>query len=321
MKLRPIIAVVLLSVLLAASSEASLCSKILSKDYWTFKPDLELSLRERSNGEKVAYLLKDTRLPAQIINRLLALFSQPLKMNLFASAMSDLEKSDPSLPYFTRVIAAFKTELIFDPAELENIPKTGALIAFGNHPLSAIDAFSIGALIEKVRDDVKVVAAEPVAHIIPQFREHAILVDPMRTEAAKVKNREAVSAMNQQLIDEKTLMILPAGRVSAYTEESPTRAVDREWQKGILQSLRKNPHAKMVPFFIEGEPSDLFLKVQKHAPAASNALLASEMAKASVGPVRIRIGKPIGLEDIQGETDEEQLSFLRAKVYDLDGIR
>jgi hypothetical protein len=284
----------------------------------TVSKKLELTLHEKSNGAIFMHLLpEDGSFKSHAFNRVIEALHTPLNLHPFAEGLDRFAKDTRTqVPYFTRFLDAMQVKPHFDETILTTVPKTGPVILYANHPLSGMDVFTISAVLDEVRPDVKVIATEFLG-ALPEFSEHSFLLDTTHSSTAKIKNKVVLQAINQYLADGHAILVFPAGRVSSLTPELPHFAVDPEWQKGIVQMAKRSPEATLVPIFVEGQPSSLFLKAKKMMKKYADYLLVSEISKLVGTDITLDIARPFAWQDLDALTEEQKLLYLRARVYEM----
>src|SRR6266436_6641404 len=82
-------------------------------------------------------------------------------------------------------------DLQLQPADLERIPAKGPLVAVANHPFGVLDGAALGALLSRVRPDVRVMT-NALLEGIPELHEHCFFVDPFQTASSAERNLKAL---------------------------------------------------------------------------------------------------------------------------------
>src|SRR5215467_12532620 len=81
------------------------------------------------------------------------------------------------------LLSEMHVELQVAAADLERIPSKGPLVAVANHPFGVLDGAALGALLSRVRPDVRVMT-NSLLEGLSELREHCFFVDPFHTDAS-----------------------------------------------------------------------------------------------------------------------------------------
>jgi putative hemolysin len=111
------------------------------------------------------------------------------------------------------VLKEIGAEYRISDADLERIPTTGAVVVVANHPFGVLDGVILGALLERVRPDVKIMTNVLLAGI-PELQERCIFVDPFGERGSAALNRRAMKQALAWLRGGGMLAVFPAGEVS-----------------------------------------------------------------------------------------------------------
>ena len=111
----------------------------------------------------------------------------------------------------------------------------------------------------------------------------------------------------------KPLGMFPAGEVSTYKDGK--LVVDKPWEEGAIKVIRK-AQVPVVPIYFHAKNSRLFYVLSKIGDTLRTAKLPSELFSQKERIIKVRIGKPISVnEQNEYETIEEYSKFLRKKTY------
>lgn len=189
------------------------------------------------------------------------------------------------------------------------IPSEGRLIVVANHPLGGLDALSLICSIHEVRQDIKILANEMLTNI-EQLNEFIIPIDVF----SKGLKKSTIVSINNAMIEEKVLIIFPAGEVSRLKSG---KIKDGDWSKSTI-SIAKKYGAPILPVFIKAQNSILFYIVSKLNKRISTALLPREIFKKSGERIGIRIGDIIPSVAISNYMKDKQLiKLLKKHVYQI----
>lgn len=206
-------------------------------------------------------------------------------------------------------------EIELDEKLLENIPKSGPFIVVANHPFGALDGLTMLYAITKVRPDFKVMANFLLQNVEP-IKDYFISVNPFETKKEIYSNVTGLKAVMQHIEQGHPLGLFPAGEVSTFQGDLRTIA-DKKWAKSATKIIR-NASVPVLPVYFDGTNSRIFhLLGLIHANLRTLAL-PSEMLKKKGKVIRMKIGKPIPVKDMEMFTNLEQFGrYLRAKTYAL----
>ncbi len=220
--------------------------------------------------------------------------------------------------FFERAIKAIGISYDIDEQELAKIPKTGSLVVVSNHPLGGLDGIILGAMINKVRPDAKVVVNSLLAKMV-EIKPHVIEVNPFGGKAATAQNVASMKDIIRTLKSGGCVATFPSGTVS-YLHLRDMCISDPEWNKNIANIARKTG-ASILPVYFEGRNSWLFYLAGLIHPLLRTAMLPREMIRlARKKPIRMHIGSVISPRKAsEFETDQELTAWLRISSYVLGG--
>jgi putative hemolysin len=110
--------------------------------------------------------------------------------------------------------------------------------------------------------------------------------------------------------------IFPAGEVSTFNLEAQ-EVTDRLWHP-VVGKLISRAKVPVVPIYFHGNNGVLFNILSFIHPTLRTAKLPSEFLNKQGLNIKVRIGKPINIEDISYKKDTNKLlDFLRARTYAL----
>ncbi|EOR93589.1 Putative hemolysin [Arcticibacter svalbardensis MN12-7] len=201
-----------------------------------------------------------------------------------------------------------------DPADLANIPKDGAFIAIANHPYGAIEALALLQVLTTSRPETMFMGNFLLKRI-PNLADYIIPVNPFE----KIKDKSSITGLKntiQMLKNGTPVAIFPAGEVSAYTP-GKQQITDKKWHPVVGKIISK-ANVPVLPIYFHGNNGILFSLLRYIHPMLQTAKLPSELFNKRGHVLRIRIGKPVTLEQIPGrDNNTELLNYLRVKTYAL----
>ncbi len=256
---------------------------------------------------------KATKLDKLKMPGLAALLMEVMKINqvneLFAQAQP---KQGPD--FVDAILAGCGVDIEFDERELKNIPTTGSFIAIANHPYGGIEGMVLLKILCMVRPDAKIMA-NFLLKKIPNLSDYFIAVNPFEN----IDHSSSISGLKNtlELLNNGTpIGIFPAGEVSTFKVETQ-QVTDRMWHPVVGKIIAK-AKVPVVPIYFHGNNGLLFNLLSMIHPALRTAKLPSELFNKQGHTIKLRIGKPINVEDIPDYSNVNQLlSFLRARTYAL----
>ncbi|MBB5397583.1 lysophospholipid acyltransferase family protein [Mucilaginibacter sp. AK015] len=256
---------------------------------------------------------KATKLDKLKMPGLAALLMELMKINqvndLFAQAQP---KKGPE--FIDAILKGCGIEIDFDENELKHIPKNGAFIAIANHPYGGIEGLVLLKILTMVRPDAKLMA-NFLLKKIPNLSDYFIAVNPFEN----VEHSSSISGLKNtlELLAKGTpIGIFPAGEVSTFKIEKQ-EVTDRLWHPVVGKIIAK-AKVPVVPIYFHGNNGLLFNLLSLIHPTLRTAKLPSELFNKQGHTIKLRIGKPIKVEDIPDNANSAKiLNFLRAKTYAL----
>ena len=256
---------------------------------------------------------KATKLDKLRMPGLAALLMELMKINqvnkLFAAAQP---KQGPE--FVDAILEGCGITVEFDEKELKNIPTTGSFIAIANHPYGGIEGMVLLKILCMVRPDAKLMA-NFLLKKIPNLSDYFIAVNPFEN----VEHSSSISGLKntlELLANGTPIGIFPAGEVSTYKVDKH-QITDRLWHPVVGKIIAK-AKVPVVPIYFHGNNGLLFNLLSLIHPALRTAKLPSELFNKHGHTIKLRIGKPINVEDIPDYTNSTKLlNFLRARTYAL----
>ncbi|MBZ4044094.1 MULTISPECIES: GNAT family N-acyltransferase [Flavobacterium] len=196
--------------------------------------------------------------------------------------------------------------------DLKRLPKDGAYITISNHPLGGIDGILLLKLMLEREPNFKIIANFLLHRIIP-MKKYIMPVNPFENHKDAKSSVIGIKETLRHLSDGKPLGIFPAGEVSTYKDGK--LVVDKPWEEGAIKLIRK-AKVPVVPIYFHAKNSKLFYWLSKIDDTLRTAKLPSELLTQKDRVIKVRIGKPISVnEQNEIESFEEYSEFLRKKTY------
>lgn len=219
---------------------------------------------------------------------------------------------NPAPNFAENILETLGIQYEIDPKDLKNIPSNEPFILVSNHPYGGIDGIILMALLYKIRPDFKMVANYLLAQIAP-LKNQIIPVNPFEGNTGKGINVSGVKQMLAHL-KEGPLGIFPAGEVSSI-KLNRMKISDKAWSP-IVGKLIAKSKVKVVPVYFAGHNSLSFQLLGLLHPSLRTIQLPSELFN-KTSKIQIKIGKPISPDELKNQTENEALSYIRAKTYAL----
>ena len=165
-----------------------------------------------------------------------------------------------------------------------------------------------------VRPDAKLMA-NFLLKKIPNLSDYFIAVNPFEN----IEHSSSISGIKStlELLQNGTpIGIFPAGEVSTFKIDKQ-QVTDRLWHP-VVGKIISRAKVPVVPIYFHGNNGLLFNLLSLIHPTLRTAKLPSELFNKQGHTIKLRIGKPINVEDVPGHNNPTKLlNFLRAKTYAL----
>ncbi len=218
------------------------------------------------------------------------------------------------ISFIDKILQLIGVSVSFDQNELKNIPKEGAFIAIANHPYGGVEGLVLLKLLCTVRPDARMMA-NFLLKKIPNLSKYFIAVNPFEN----IEHSSSISGIKHtlELLQKGTpIGIFPAGEVSTY-QIKKQQVTDKLWHP-VVGKLIEKANVPVVPVYFHGNNGLLFNLLSLIHPTLRTAKLPSELFNKQGHMIRVRIGKPISVQDIPDRSNTTQLlNYLRAKTYAL----
>jgi putative hemolysin len=197
--------------------------------------------------------------------------------------------------------------------DLQRIPKSGPVVVVSNHPYGMLDGAVLGALLARVRPDVKVMT-NFLLEGVPELEKCCFFVDPLRSAKSKERNRRALKDSVEWLREGGMLAVFPAGEVSRW-QLPEASVVDPPWNE-IAVRLIRNTGAAALPVYFCGQNSVGFQLMGMLHARLRLAFLLQEFLQQQGREVALRIGNVISagaMEEIPNDSTAN--GYLRWRTY------
>ncbi|MDO6460209.1 lysophospholipid acyltransferase family protein [Granulosicoccaceae sp. 1_MG-2023] len=242
-------------------------------------------------------------LRAPLIGGLRRLFRER-SINRFLAQNTDAR----GFEFVERVLDYFELSYSASHRSRENIPVSGRVVIFANHPLGALDALCLIRLVSEVRRDVKVVANDLLARLEP-LSPLLLPVDVLHGRTTRAQ----LEAIHRALQNEEVVIFFPAGEVS---RARPAGVRDTKWNDGFVKFAAR-AGAPLLPCCIEARNSALFYSVSALSKPVSSLLLINEMFRQRRRSLPVTLGELIPAAALQRDTRDRSVLVkqLRKHLY------
>jgi len=166
-------------------------------------------------------------------------------------------------------------------------------------------------LLEK-RSDYKIIG-NFLLHRIDPLQEFIMPVNPFENHKEAKSSIAGVKQALQHIRAGYPLGIFPAGEVSTYRDGK--LLIDKPWELGAVK-LIKRANVPVIPIYFHAKNSKLFYILSKISDTFRTAKLPSEVISQKNRIIKVRIGKPISINDQNEFNDINSFyEFLRKKTY------
>lgn len=256
---------------------------------------------------------KATKIDKLGVPGLAALLMEMMKLNDINKVFSQNEHFN-GLEFVDKILETIGVSIDFDEDDLKNIPKTGGFIAIANHPYGGVEGLALVKLLCTVRPEAKVMV-NFILKKIPNLSEFFVAVNPFEN----VQHTSSISGLKAtfDLLQSGTpIGIFPAGEVSTFSLDKQ-EITDRIWHP-VVGKLIARAKVPVIPIYFHGNNGVLFNILSFIHPTLRTAKLPSEFLNKQGLKIKVRIGKPINIQDISYHKNTNKLlDFLRARTYAL----
>ncbi|MCC0029529.1 MAG: lysophospholipid acyltransferase family protein [Brucellaceae bacterium] len=216
---------------------------------------------------------------------------------------------------FSRLLELIGVRLATDgPWPPERIPD-GPLMLIANHPFGIGDGIAMLSLAERLGRPFRVLINDELLKI-PEIEPYSLPVCFEDTREAMRRNMETRRKALQLIGEGVTIVVFPAGGV-ATAPRGFGRARDLPW-KMFPARLIQMAQASVIPIHFEGQNGPLFHLASRFSLTLRTSLLIREFARLSGRSIHVRVGEPIGWEQLSTIPDRYALvRFLQQAVFSL----
>ena len=204
--------------------------------------------------------------------------------------------------------------------QLELIPREGGFFTVSNHHFGSIDGLILNSIVGRRRPDFRILTTFMLT-MIPGLRDSFIPVDNFSSGGSK--SITGIRAALGHIAEGKPLGFFPAGEVATWqkgknrTAPGENKIVeDIPWAENIIKLIKKSS-LPVIPIYFEGENSKMFHILGRIHPRLRTIRLVHEMFNKKGTVVKVRIGQPITLAEMEGFDVPSLGRYLRSRCYAL----
>ena len=205
--------------------------------------------------------------------------------------------------------------------DLKNIPAEGGFITISNHHFGSIDGLILNAVVGSRRPDYKLLTTFLLA-LIPSLKEAFLPVDNLSGGKADAKSVNGIRMALRHIADGGSIGFFPAGEVATWQHRKKRREggfftiQDKPWADNITKLIKRSG-LPVVPIYFEGTNSKTFHRLGLIHPRLRTVRLIHELFNKQGTTVKVRIGRPILPEELEGREISELSWYLRSRCYAL----
>lgn len=215
--------------------------------------------------------------------------------------------------FFDKAMASMGLAYTVSAEDLAKIPTQGPLFVVANHPFGGADGIVLGALLNVVRPDYKLLANYLLGRMT-EIEPWLIPVDPFGGDRAARFNLKAMRDTMHFVREGGCVATFPSGTVSHF-QLSNRQITDPAWNTNIARLAIKTK-AQVVPIFFEGCNSCMFQALGTVHPRLRTLMLPREMKRIHHKNFKVRVGNPIPYRKLVEFPDDHAVTdFLRLSTY------
>jgi putative hemolysin len=260
-----------------------------------------MAMAEKSSG---------TGSPGAAANKLSAIeqffFVRPLQ-----KVYSRVQHGGPGI--LERLLQDMRIEVRITEQDMARIPLTGPALVVANHPFGILDGAVLGAILPRLRKDVKLLTNYLVS-AVEELSDLCIYLDPFERAAAHRVNVAGLRQAVSHLRNGGLLIMFPAGEVSHW-QFRHGEVTDPEWSPAVARLVRMS-RAPVVPMLFAGRNSLPYQVLGVVHPKLRTLQLPRELLNKAGKEIELRVGTPVSAEKIcRIRNDQQATNYLRWRTY------
>lgn len=217
------------------------------------------------------------------------------------------------LEFVAAILQRLQITVEYDAAELRRVPAAGAFIAVANHPSGMLDGLVLLHVLGQARPELRTVANELLAPLLPQLQQQFVLVKPDAEDGPR--NVPGLRRLLQFLHNDVPLLLFPAGEVAH--RHAPFGPVEESAWHPTAGRLVRAARLPVLPVWVSGQNSQSFNWLGLVHPLLRTARLPAELLNKRGQTVHVRIGQAVGPQELHQLPPDAQMPYLRARVHAL----
>ncbi len=215
--------------------------------------------------------------------------------------------------FFDQCLSVLDIRYKVSEEDLERLPRSGPVFLVANHPYGGVDGIILGSLMDRVREDNKLLV-NFLLRRIDDMGGRCIYVDPFGGADAAKANLKGMKESLRWLREGHAMATFPSGTVS-HLRWGRRRVTDPVWAGNIAPLILKTG-ATVVPVYFGRRNSNLFQLAGLLHPRLRTLMLPREMMRARRRVIEVRIGNAISAKRLERfSSNREVMDFLRLRTY------
>lgn len=249
--------------------------------------------------------------------RLFEMFQRPVESLLAIDRLNDhydlfreeVLAGGPPESVFDAALKVLGVRFEVDDEALNRIPAQGPLVVVANHPFGAIEGVIMGAMLLRVRPDVRILGNYLLKRIIG-IRDYILAVDPFEGKQAKALNISGIKQCLAWLRGGGALGAFPSGEVASW-HPGKGGVTEPAWTPHVAAMIRIS-QATALPVYFPGRNSASFMAMGLLHSSLRTALLPRELINKSGQGFSVHLGRPIPWDRLRRfANDAAVIGFLR----------
>lgn len=218
---------------------------------------------------------------------------------------AEVLSGDLSESVFATALDVLNVRFAVERGRLHHIPRNGPVVIVANHPFGAVEGVILGAMLLRIRPDVRIIGNYLLKEIIG-IRDYIFPVDPFGHKPAVSANARGIKQCLSWLRRGGCLAVFPSGEVASW-QPRKGGVMDPPWNAHVAALVRLS-RATVVPVYFPGRNSAYFMLLGLLSPRIRTALLPRELANQSGRRISLRIGRGIPWHRLQRFADDQAMT-------------
>ncbi|MGE3538564.1 MAG: lysophospholipid acyltransferase family protein [Candidatus Tectimicrobiota bacterium] len=254
-----------------------------------------------------------------LLSRSLTFLEALLSISTLNRLYTDLSDNTEPAQFFHHCLQRLNVRYSLTAPAQQSMPVHGPLVIVANHPFGGLEGIILGAMLAKLRPDVKCLGNYLLQHIAA-LREWVIPLDPFGHKTSTQANAWALKAAIHWLRCSGALITFPAGEVS-HLRWRDAQVSDSTWSPHV-GALIRHTQATVLPVYFHGRNSLWFQSLGLLHPQLRTLLLPHELVNKEARSITVTLGKPLRWSMLEHITDDTVLmTHLRLLTYGLSAAR